>query len=128
MFCSHDKSWHLILLDVKKKKDHHQHFSVLQDERWLESGVLLWGVNWIKKIVKGDVEMKYDKGDNYETRSRRRADVFTLATREPSQDSYLITNKMYFNTSPCLDRWGLLQSCPPAKHTPWGQKAREQHI
>lgn len=107
MFCSHDKSWHLILQDVKKKKkDYHQHFSVLQDETLLESGMLLWGVNWIKKIIKRDVGMKYDKGDNYETRSRRRADVFTLAIRKPSQDSYSVTNEMYFNISACLDSRG----------------------
>lgn len=57
---------------------------MLQNKRLLDSGTLLWGVIWIKKIIKRDVEMKYDKGQSYETRSRRRAGVFTLAISKPS--------------------------------------------
>lgn len=40
--------------------------------------------------------MKYDKADNYETTSRRKADVFTSVIRNPGQDSYSITNEIYF--------------------------------
>lgn len=101
---------------------------MLQDEGLLESGMLLWRVNWIKKIIKGDAGTKYDKGDNHKTRSRRRAEVFTLAIRKASQDCYLITNKMYFNTSACLDSQGSCDQPPPLQSTLTGQKARGQHI
>lgn len=91
--------------------------------------MLLWRVNWIKKIIKGDAGTKYDKGDNHKTRSRRRAEVFTLAIRKASQDCYLITNKMYFNTSACLDSQGSCdQPPPPAKHTHGAKSKRAAHL
>lgn len=118
MFCSHDKSWNLILHEVKKKNII---TSVLQDERLLESRMLLWRVNWIKKVIKGDVGMEYDKADNYETMSRRRADVFTSVIRKPGQDIYSITNEIYFHTFPCLDSRGPCRHSS-AKHNRTGKK------